>query len=120
MFRYINFLNSVYKDFSGEPWQVTDRRLQKSFVLSYNSNGYICKIEVPGFGKEHLKVTLEGKILKIVGDNGEDKLSETIHLELPDTAELVNPRVKLENGLLTVTFKNKMLKKSAAIELPIE
>lgn len=92
---------------------VANEGVFKKDILNYKEfKGDVLSIEVPGYGKEDLEVTVEDGMLVINGDNGKEKISKSFilnkHFEV-DSA-------KCSKGILTVYF-NKKDKKFQNIEI---
>jgi HSP20 family molecular chaperone IbpA len=93
---------------------------QNVFALDKLSNEYICEIEVPGFSREDLDVSLKtedlGEVITIKGNNNKRK-AETCLL-LPSAADASLAKASAKNGLLTIAvpLKNNFQPKKLKVE----
>lgn len=79
------------------------------FTLDKLSNQYSTEIEVPGFSKEDLDVTIktenEGDLVTVKASNGKKKAEAS--LWIPSAADSSQLKASAENGLLTLTIPLK-------------
>jgi len=80
-----------------------------SFTLDKLSNEYICEVEVPGFSKEDLDVSVKtedlGELITIKGNNDKRKIETS--LWVPSAADASLAKATATNGILTITVPLK-------------
>ena len=97
--------------------QTNDGKTQKldlynkdSFILDKMSGEYVSEIEVPGFAKEDLDITVKreneiGDLVAIKASNGKRKAEAS--LWIPTAADASLLKASAENGLLTLSVPVK-------------
>ena len=104
------FFNTVNKE----------TKVMKTDIIE-NEKEYILNMEVPGFNKENIKISLEQKYLTIeinketkkgetkylLKERYEGKFSRTFYV---GTVDRTNIKAKVEDGILTITLPKKELK----------
>jgi len=80
-----------------------------SFILDKLSNEYICEIEVPGFSKEDLDISIKNEDLgeRITIKAKNDKRKGETSLWVPSAADASLAKASAENGLLTIAIPLK-------------
>ena len=80
-----------------------------SFVLDKMSNEYVSEIEVPGFSKEDLDITVKrdeiGDLVTVKASNAKRKAEAS--LWIPSAADASLLKASAENGLLTLSVPVK-------------
>lgn len=80
-----------------------------AFTLDKLSNEYVCEVEVPGFSKEDLDISVKneelGELITIKAKNNKRK-GET-SLWVPSAADGSLAKASAENGLLTIAIPLK-------------
>lgn len=93
---------------------------QNGFTLDKLSNEYICEIEVPGFSKEDLDVSVKtedlGELITIKGNS--DKRKAETSVWVPSAADASLAKASAKNGLLTIAvpLKNNFQPKKLKVE----
>jgi len=89
--------------------QKLDLYNKDSFVLDKMSNEYISEIEVPGFSKEDLDITVKrdeiGDLVTVKASNAKRKAEAS--LWIPSAADASLLKASAENGLLTLSVPVK-------------
>lgn len=87
------------------------------------------KLQIPGFEKKDVKITIQNKTLKIKGKRISNEKRKYLinnefwgdfekNFELPDNVSTKNVVAKLENGILEIIFKKKDKEKpSQSVEI---
>ena len=102
--------------------------------LEETNDGYVLSMEVPGIAKENINIELEDDVLTISvkQDNKEEnKDNKYLRHEIVSTynfsrgfqvldADMDNVTAKLENGILTVMVKKKIVEKVEKKTISIE
>jgi HSP20 family molecular chaperone IbpA len=88
------------------------------FVKSKEDDLYKLSLEMPGVKKQDLKITVTDNKLTIKGKSKWDNFTET--LSLSKTLDAKTCKASLEDGILTLSVKQKEEEKSGAIEVLIE
>ncbi len=73
-----------------------------AYDVNRTETGYTVELPVAGFSPEQVDVTLEERVLSIVGKN--EQRSFTRSLVIPDDVNVDGIEAKVENGLLTLTL----------------
>jgi HSP20 family molecular chaperone IbpA len=93
---------------------------QNGFTLDKLSNEYICEIEVPGFSREDLDVSVKtedlGELITIKGNS--DKRKAETSVWVPSAADASLAKASAKNGLLTIAvpLKNSFQPKKLKVE----
>jgi HSP20 family molecular chaperone IbpA len=89
--------------------QKLDLYNKDSFVLDKMSNEYVSEIEVPGFSKEDLDITVKrdeiGDLVTVKASNAKRKAEAS--LWIPSAADVSLLKASAENGLLTLSVPVK-------------
>gem|GEM_PF-1695627 len=89
--------------------QKLDLYNKDSFVLDKMSNEYVSEIEVPGFSKEDLDITVKrdeiGDLVTVKASNAKRKAEAS--LWIPSAADASLLKASAENGLLTLSVPVK-------------
>jgi HSP20 family molecular chaperone IbpA len=89
--------------------QKLDLYNKDSFVLDKMSNEYVSEIEVPGFSKEDLDITVKrdeiGDLVTVKASNTKRKAE--VSLWIPSAADASLLKASAENGLLTLSVPIK-------------
>lgn len=72
-----------------------------------DGNGQTFRLEVVGYGPEHLSVGASGDILKISGKNGQKSFNQQYQIPSPEKLDFEKVSVKVEHGLLEIVFSAK-------------
>lgn len=65
---------------------------------------YCITLDMPGFKKSDLKLTVKNRVLMVTAKNDKRSFNKSCQLPYED-GELVDPEASLEDGVLTVCFK---------------
>ncbi len=68
--------------------------------ITKTENGYSVELPVPGFGPDQIEVTLEDRVLTIVGKS--PKRNFTRSIAIPDEIDTEAIDAKVEHGMLTL------------------
>jgi HSP20 family molecular chaperone IbpA len=100
IFNDLDFFNRI-----DSLWDNMIEEIQTGFGIDqeYSEGNYKLNVDVPGFKKENLKISLENNILTITGQNKDKTRTVKKVFNIPQYIEL--PDAKLEDGILTVSFK---------------
>ena len=74
-----------------------------TFEINKSENGYKCELPVPGFKPEDIDVTIEDRVLSIVGKTAKRQFTRT--LVLPDEIDADNVGATVEHGMLTLDLQ---------------
>ena len=89
--------------------------------IKNEEHAYNIEMHVPGMGKEHIDITIEGNTLLVQSKNNENKQDATDNkilgsFRIPDTVESDAMKANLARGILTITLpKTEPTKKAIAI-----
>ncbi len=94
-------------------------------VYDYESeDAYVLRLELPGFSKEEVKLSLEDHELKVEADAGEDesafRSSYSEVFSYPDDIQVDAITAKLENGILELTLPKKEEAKPVVTAIEIQ
>lgn len=85
------------------------------FVLEdENDTQYVFSLEIPGFKREEIELSVEDDRLYLKASNKTKKFSERF-VTLPNDVDVTNISAKLEDGVLLVTLKKNEEKKPRKI-----
>jgi HSP20 family molecular chaperone IbpA len=71
-----------------------------TFEINKVENGYKLELPVPGFKPEEIEVTIEDRVLTIVGKSEKRQFTRT--LVLPEEVDEANVEAAVEHGMLTL------------------
>jgi len=99
-----------YYIYNNDKFQNLDSSSQRdSFALDKLSNEYICEVEIPGFAKEDIDISIKnedlGEVITVKAKNNKRK-GET-YLWVPAAADASLAKASAENGLLTIAIPLK-------------
>lgn len=107
------FFDLLFDPFLGDrTFEVAYARGEKA-LGRVEDGAYKVEADVPGVKKEDLKVSIRGRVLKVLGKRGENEVVRTFFL--PE-GEYGQTKAKLENGVLYIEVPLK----SAELEVKIE
>lgn len=118
LFREIDYLmNNVEPEYFKSYYENVDGTYTKE-----EEDHYKLAIQLPGFKKEDLKITLENNLLKIEGFSKDWTCERTYKKEfrLGDKINSENVSCKLENGILNVVLPKVEKAKKKLIEIKLE
>jgi HSP20 family molecular chaperone IbpA len=72
------------------------------FEITKSENGYAVELPVPGFAPENIDVTLEDRVLTIIGRN--ERRNFTRSLLVPEEIDAEAITAKVEHGMLTISL----------------
>jgi len=84
--------------------------------IDEQDNVYVATLELPGFKKEEVDVTLDNQFLVIKAKNAKSEVSKTLDLALWEI-DFSKIDARLEHGLLTVTLSKTERAKPSKIEI---
>ena len=104
-FRYFNIDTSAFNNIDNYPF-ITNPIIYNNYPISTYSdeNNFYYSIEVPGFTKNNLKVTVNDSQVNISGECENNKKSISKSFTIDKTLNIDSIYVKLENGILTISF----------------
>ena len=97
------FFNTNYYHFTGE-------------CCSGDGKNFVLTVELPGFKKDEVKLTVKNQVLKVEAENKKRSFSRSYQLPY-EPGELADPEASLEDGILTVTFR---LTKAGEMSIPVK
>jgi len=74
-----------------------------SFEINKGEGGYTVELPVPGFKPEEIEVTVEDRVLTIVGKAAKRQFTRT--LVLPEEIDVDNVGATVEHGMLTLDLR---------------
>ncbi len=72
------------------------------FDINKTGTGYAVELPVPGFGPDHIDVSLEDRVLTISGKS--ERRNFTRALLIPEEIDADTIGAKVENGMLTISL----------------
>jgi HSP20 family molecular chaperone IbpA len=91
----------IFGDFLGfEPYRALGTIANDGFDISKTETGYGVELPVPGFGPDQIEVTVEDRVLTIVGKSERRNITRT--LLLPEEIDVDTIEAKVEHGLLSL------------------
>lgn len=107
-------LGKIMEDFDNLQW-VFPQKYENS---STDETGHSATVDLPGYNKSNLKITVEGKrlIIKSKKENEKDMLLGSLYVS--DKVDATNISCKIQDGVLSVTMPFK--KENAPKEIKIE
>ncbi len=117
-----NFFDDLNSIFTSSNLPVYDRRVnkQKTFKTSEDESGVTLTMEVPGYSKSLIEVTIESDTLIITGkSNSGDTDGFVEKFDMVDTLDSENVEATVVDGLLTimVPFKETVLPKQIKVKV---
>lgn len=76
-----------------------------SYNVARTERGYEVELPVPGFGPEHIELTLKDELLTVTGTT--EKRSFTRTLVINDEIDPDGISARVENGLLTIALNRR-------------
>lgn len=77
-------------------------------IWSNNTDGgQTFRLEVVGYGREHVSAEIKGNILHVLGKHGQKSFDRQYAIPSPENLDLNNAVSKVEHGLLEITFPAK-------------
>ncbi len=73
------------------------------FEINKSESGYTVELPVPGFKPEEIEVTVEDRVLTIVGKSAKRQFTRT--LVLPEEIDAENLEATVEHGMLTLALR---------------
>ena len=73
-----------------------------TFEINKVENGYTLELPVPGYKPEEIEVTIEDRVLTIVGKTEKRQFTRT--LVLPEEIDETNVEAVVENGMMTLAL----------------
>ena len=90
---------------------------RRSPLVEQDDKSWILSLDVPGFAREDLAISIEGAVLRIES-KAEAKRQFKAAYELPQDIDVAASEAKLENGVLTLKL-GKLVPVSQATQLQI-
>jgi len=95
---------SLFGDVLGfDPFRAFPGGSAYGFEIARAENGYRVELPVPGFRPDQIDVTIEDRVLTIVGKN--EKRSFTRTVVVPEEIDAENIGANVEHGLLTLELR---------------
>ncbi len=122
-----NFFSLLDRDITSSSWPRVD--------ITEDKNGYHLRADLPGMGKDDIKVSVENGVLSITGEKKEEKKEHEdgrfYHYErsygsfcrafnLPDEVDAGSIEAAYNNGVLELTLKKDEKAKPKAIEVKVK
>jgi len=92
----ITFVDEVLDSFLGS--------YQASINCNEDDNSYKFDMELPGFSKQQVNISVKDKTLSISANNKKLKKQRSKEITIPSDSDIDNIQAKLENGILTITI----------------
>jgi HSP20 family molecular chaperone IbpA len=73
------------------------------FEINKSEGGYTAELPVPGFKPDDIEVTVEDRVLTIVGKNAKRQFTRT--LVLPEDIDVENVEATVEHGMLALGLR---------------
>lgn len=114
----INTLVGVI-DSEFQPFSFPHRGRWENSELEQKENDYFLELEVPGFSKKNLSITIDQDNLRVKGKVKRNEKDHTIDraFSIPKDVDTKGVSAKLENGLLTVTLSKLSPPKESVIKI---
>lgn len=98
-------------------WAEIIKRLQNTPVVTnfdrqvwFNNadgNGQIFRLEVVGYGQEHISAEIKDSTLCVSGKRGQKSFSQQFKIPSPEKLDLANVSARVEYGLLEINFASR-------------
>lgn len=98
--------------------QDTQRASQSACELSQDERSYTLQLDMPGVGKEHVDIGIEGKLVRVNTREGAPR-SYSHAWELPLEIDTATSEARLEHGVLTLKL-GKLLPVSRVTNLAVQ
>ena len=72
-----------------------------------NGDGQTFRLEVVGYGKEHISAEIKNSVLHVSGKNGQKSFNQQYQIPSPEKLDLAVISAKVEHGLLEIVFPAK-------------
>ena len=110
----VGVIDSEFQPFSfphGRRWENTD--------FEEKENNHFLELEVPGFSKKDLAITIDQDILRVKGKVKRNEKDHTVDraFSIPKGVDTKGVSAKLENGLLTITLSKLSPPKESVIKI---
>jgi len=121
--------------FSGTGWdeEIGTSVWSPAVDIAENENEYVVKMELPGLGKDDVKITTQENILTVRGEKKKEKEAKgsSFHriersygefqrsFTLPGTIKHEEIAATFKDGILTITMPKEELAKAKAIEVKV-
>ena len=80
---------------------------QDSTQYKQDETSFELKLDVPGIAREHLAITIDGAVVRIVSREGAPRQYRAAY-ELPQEIDSTSSEAKLENGVLSLKLTKKV------------
>lgn len=99
-------LAKIWKDSS---WDTSDLLKSRDKQVWFNNTdgGQTFRLEVVGYGQEHISAEIKDSTLSISGKRGQKSFSQQYQIPSPEKLDLNNISAKVEHGLLEIVFSAK-------------
>ena len=87
----------------GVPQSVFDKQVW----FDYTDGSLSFKLEVVGYGKEHISAEIKNSVLHVSGKNGQKSFNQQYQIPSPEKLDLAEISAKVEHGLLEIVFPAK-------------
>lgn len=81
--------------------------LDNQVWFNNTDGGQTFRLEVVGYGQEHISAEIKDSILYISGKRGQKSFSQQYQIPSPEKLDLNNISAKVEHGLLEIVFSAK-------------
>ena len=80
-----------------------------------DSNGYQCELNLAGYKKENIKVSIDNNLLKVTAKQGDRSYSKAF--TVPQKADTSSSSVRYEDGVLYVKINKKESAKTIELDI---
>lgn len=94
------------KKFSN-PITTTESIFDKQVWFNNTDGGQTFRLEVVGYGQEHISAEIKDSVLHVSGKRGQKSFSQQYQIPSPEKLDLNNVSAKVEHGLLEIVFSAK-------------
>ncbi len=96
----------IWKDSS---WDTSDLLKSRDKQVWFNNTdgGQTFRLEVVGYGQEHISAEIKDSTLHVSGKRGQKSFNQQYQIPSPEKLDLNNVSAKVEHGLLEIVFSAK-------------
>lgn len=89
------------------PVTTTESIFDKQVWFNNTDGGQTFRLEVVGYGQEHISAEIKDSVLHISGKRGQKSFNQQYQIPSPEKIDLNNVSAKVEHGLLEIVFSAK-------------
>lgn len=87
--------------------RIPELSFNKQVWFETGESGQTFRLEVVGYGQEHISAEIKNSVLHVSGKNGPKSFSERYFIPSSEKLDFSNVSVKVEHGLLEIIFAAK-------------